>query len=133
MQREQVVRKEWPRVIRAVQERIAEADLDAAAVAESLGVHVNVLRQWVHDGGATFGALIQWERASAASDLLSSRRFDGLALKAIGERVGIRSASALTRLLKRHFGEAPIAHRLASIESNPFEDRHHANARDDLN
>lgn len=112
--RETARRQNLERVLNVVRQRAMEPGLEAQDVAESLDVPISTLLDWLVDAGEVFGSLLQSERISMASDMLSSRQFDGVSTAAIGRQVGVLDSSHFAKLVRRHLGESPLAHRRAS-------------------
>lgn len=110
-------RERLARVVDVLRQRMAEPGLDAADVARTLGIPLPMLHEWLRDAGVMFLPLLQRQRAWAASDMLNSTRFDRLDTATIGRMVGLTDASHFARVMRRHLGESPPAHRRASIES----------------
>jgi two-component system response regulator YesN len=101
------------RVIRAIEERFAEADLTVRSVAQDIGVSTEHLcRLLKRHTGSTFLAILRDTRVRAARQLLQS---SALSMKQIGDRVGFGSGSRFDHVFRKVCGVSPTKYRIASI------------------
>ena len=92
-------------VVRAIEERFAEADLSIRSVAHDLGVSTEHLcRLLKRHTGSTFVAILRRTRVRAARHLLQSTT---LSMKQIADRVGFRSASRFDHDFRKICGVSP--------------------------
>jgi AraC family transcriptional activator of tynA and feaB len=88
-------------------ERCGEPGLNAADVAQALGLSVRTLHRALAGASQTFGTRLLHHRMQAAQRMLSSAAFDRLTLAEVGHRAGVSDASHFSRLCKKALGATP--------------------------
>lgn len=88
-------------------ERLSEAGLTAAAVAEALGVSVRSLHRAFAARGTSYADTLRASRLQAATRLLERRNLSGVTVAEISVRCGFRDASHFSRVFQSCFGTSP--------------------------
>jgi AraC-like DNA-binding protein len=95
------------RILRVIEERYAEASLDPAAVARSVGISKRYLHALLADEGETFVEALSRTRLERARALLADRRFAQVQIAEIAWRCGYEDPSYFARVFRRRFGLGP--------------------------
>lgn len=103
------------RLVRQIEERHAELELDPAAVAAEAGISRRYLHAVLAEAGESFLGVLTRTRLDRASSLLADRRFHRLPIADIAARCGFSDPSYFARVFRRRFGAGPQAWRASRM------------------
>jgi AraC-like DNA-binding protein len=101
-------------VLREIQRNIADNRLNAASVAEMLGVTPRYVHFLLEESGRTFSEHVLARRLKIVEALLGDAGKGNLKISAIARQAGFADMSYFNRSFRNHFGDTPSGYRKRS-------------------
>jgi AraC-like DNA-binding protein len=108
-------------VLRAIERNIADNRLNAAAVAQMLGVTPRYVHFLLEESGRTFSEHVLARRLKIAETLLGDTEKANLKISSIARQAGFADMSYFNRSFRNRFGDTPSGYRKRiAVGSAPF-------------